>query len=182
MSLVGFLFFLAFAPILGYMAFSSAAVANRFLRLARRDDKYITPLKMQKLVYFSHGWHLALFDEPLISETIQAWKYGPVISSLYRQLRQYGDSPITDPVSVLTQDGYMPASLGREGWSKGEVKNARAVIDRVWEQYGRFSASQLTTITHGADSPWSQVPDKDRPERPIPDRLISDYFRAQVEA
>ena len=164
------------------MPFSAAAVANRFLRLANRDDKQITPLKMQKLVYFAHGWHLALFDEPLIAETIQAWKYGPVISSLYRKLKPYGDSPIDSPVRVLTQDGYLAASLSREGWSKQEVSNARAVIARVWEQYGKFSASQLTTITHSSDSPWSQVPDKERPERPIPNRLISEYFKAQAEA
>ena len=66
------------------MPFSAAAVANEFLHLAHRDDRPITPLKMQKLVYFAHGWHLAITGAPLISEPIQAWQYGPVISSLYQ--------------------------------------------------------------------------------------------------
>jgi uncharacterized phage-associated protein len=164
------------------MAFSAAAVANRFLFLARRDGKDITPLKMQKLVYFAHGWYLALFGEPLIAETIQAWKYGPVIGSLYRILKHYGDSPIERQVRVITQDGYLPARLDRESLSKEEVKNARAVISRVWEQYGKFSASQLTTLTHSPDAPWSKIPNKDKPETPIPNRLIAEYFRAQVAA
>jgi uncharacterized phage-associated protein len=52
------------------MPFSAAAVANESLRLAHRDGKTITPLKMQKLVYFAYGWHLAMTKRPLISEPI----------------------------------------------------------------------------------------------------------------
>ena len=162
------------------MPFSAAAVANKFLQLAKHDGKTITPLKMQKLVYFAHGWHLALFGKPLIAEVIQAWQYGPVISSLYQKFKHYGASPIDRYARVITQDGPLPARLDREGASESEIENARAVIKRVWQQYGRFSASQLTTLTHGSDAPWSKVPNKELPETPIPDRMIRAYFEAQV--
>ena len=76
------------------MPFSAAAVANEFLRLARRDEQTITPLKMQKLVYFAHGWHLALFGTPLIEEPVQAWQFGPVISSLYQEFKKFGSRAI----------------------------------------------------------------------------------------
>ena len=161
------------------MPFSAAAIANEFLGLARRDDKSITPLKMQKLVYFAHGWYLALFGQPLIGETIQAWKYGPVIGSLYRSLKAYGNYPIRESVRVITQDGYLPARITHEGWSGEEVSNARAGVARIWDQYGKFSASQLTTLTHSPDSPWSQTPNKDKPERPITNGRIEEYFRHQ---
>ncbi len=162
------------------MAFSAAAVANRFLRLAWQDDKEITPLKMQKLVYFAHGWHLALFERPLLAETVQAWQFGPVIGSLYRIFRHFGAKPIRSLASVVTQYGLLPAELDREASSEEEIQRAEAVIDRVWEQYGKFSASRLTTLTHSPDSPWSRVPSKKDPERPIPDDLIAAYFKAQA--
>jgi len=162
------------------MAFSAAAVANRFLTLARRDGKTITPLKMQKLVYFAHGWYLALSGKPLITEPIQAWKYGPVIGSLYRHFKRFGSGPIRERALVVSQDGLVPARLAHESRDTGEVERAKAVIARVWKEYGGFSASQLTTLTHSADSPWSKVPNRDRPETPIPNEAIKDYFLEQV--
>ena len=162
------------------MGFSAAAVANEFLRLAKRDGKDVTPLKMQKLAYFAHGWHLALFQEPLLDEAIQAWKFGPVISSLYQQFKRFGSGPIREPAMVWTQDGYSSARMEREG-SAEDVANARAVIDKVWEQYGPYSASRLTALTHSPDAPWSLVPNKDKLETPIPNNLISKYFERQYE-
>jgi len=65
------------------MPLPSAAVANYFLDLGLRESIPITPLKLQKLVYFAHGWYLGFTGEPLLNEGIQAWEYGPVIPSLY---------------------------------------------------------------------------------------------------
>jgi uncharacterized phage-associated protein len=55
----------------------------------------MTPLKIQKLVYFLHGWHLAVRADPAIGESFEAWPYGPVLSSLYQQFKGFGRSPIT---------------------------------------------------------------------------------------
>ncbi len=162
------------------MAFSAAAVANKFLHLAWQDSKEITPLKMQKLVYFAHGWYLGLYDRPLLAETIQAWQFGPVIGSLYQAFKHFGAKPIQRPAEVVTQYGYLPAELEREAASPEEIEVANAVIERVWEQYGSFTASQLTNMTHSQGSPWSQVPRRELPERPIPDALIAEYFKAQA--
>ena len=135
---------------------------------------------MQKLVYFAHGWHLALFDAPLLREEVQAWKFGPVISSLYQQFKMYGSGPILRPAVVWTQGVCVPASLEREG-SADDVANAEAVINRVWEQYNPYSASQLTSLTHSPDSPWSVTPDKEQFEAAIPKSRIAEYFGRQVQ-
>jgi len=161
------------------MPFSAAAVANEFLHLAYRDKETITPLKMQKLVYFAHGWHLAITGKPLLQEPIQAWQYGPVISSLYQQFKECGSSPITFPASILTQGSYLPAELDREG-NPADVAMARQIIERVWKQYHRYSASALTTFTHSDDTPWALVPTKDLPEQIIPNDSIRNYFARQA--
>ena len=69
---------------------SAKAIANYFL------DKSIdlTPMKIIKLVYIAHGWHLAITDKPLIEDYVQAWEFGPVIPDLYHEFKKYGNTPI----------------------------------------------------------------------------------------
>jgi len=57
------------------MPYSAAQIANEFIRRARQDGIVVDPLKLQKLVYLTHGWHLAFLGTPLINEDIQAWRY-----------------------------------------------------------------------------------------------------------
>jgi len=48
------------------MAYDAKIVANYFLDLADRDHVFVSPLKLQKLVYLAHGWSLALRGRPLL--------------------------------------------------------------------------------------------------------------------
>lgn len=62
---------------------NSLAIANYFIELTKNYDNLVSPMKLQKLVYFAHGWCLAHADKPLINEKVEAWQYRPVVSSLY---------------------------------------------------------------------------------------------------
>ncbi len=120
------------------------AVANFFIKKAADSGDPITPMKLLKLVYIAHGWHLALTGEPLIDEDVEAWKYGPVIPSLYRRYRDYGNSPIgADGVS-----GYV-------GFSN-ELRIA-PFLERIWEVYKDYTAIQLSSMTHTSDTPWYHI-------------------------
>jgi uncharacterized phage-associated protein len=49
-------------------------IAQYLIHLANlEEDDPITNLKLQKLLYYVQGFHLALFDSPLFSENIVAW-------------------------------------------------------------------------------------------------------------
>ena len=50
------------------MPFDPRAVANRLLELGRERNIIIDPMKLQKLIYYAHGWHLALTGRPLTSK------------------------------------------------------------------------------------------------------------------
>lgn len=72
------------------MCVSPIAVANWLLKLSWAENKPITQMKMQKMLYFAHGWHLALLDKPMMNEVVQAWQYGPVFESVYHTFKYFG--------------------------------------------------------------------------------------------
>lgn len=78
--------------------YTAGEVANYILDLADRDRVAVTPMKLQKLVYITYGWALALFHLQLFQEKIQAWKHGPVIPSLFHEFKVYTNNPITGRV------------------------------------------------------------------------------------
>ena len=70
-------------------ATTAERVADYIIRSAHESGELITNLKLQKLVYYAQAWHLALFDEPLFDDPIEAWVHGPVVSSLYSKFPEH---------------------------------------------------------------------------------------------
>src|SRR6185369_6756877 len=87
------------------MPFDPRAVANRLLELARERQLIIDPMKVQKLIYYAHGWHLALTGKPLLDRSVEAWQYGPVLPDVYRAFQEFGAQPITEPARYAAVDG-----------------------------------------------------------------------------
>src|SRR5579871_2106878 len=75
-------------------SYSPFEIARFFIEKAHQSGKDISPMKLIKLVYIAHAWNLAFYKKPLISESVQAWKYGPVIESLYHGFKHFRNSTI----------------------------------------------------------------------------------------
>lgn len=145
---------------------SAMAVAQTFLYLAAREGQALTNMKLQKLVFFSHGVHLAAYGgAPLIDDPIRAWDFGPVIPPLYERLRRFGK-------------GTVAADLG-PCESMLLANSELQAIRSVWEAYKGYDAWALSRITHQPQSPWSQVWETCR-YGDIPNALIELYYRARV--
>jgi uncharacterized phage-associated protein len=167
------------------MAYEAAAIANYFLDLSDRDKTTLSPMKIQKLVYFGHGWHLALKDQPLIKERIEAWEYGPVIPPLYGQFKQFGNGPITGRAVKLEfhtpKFVYKVASI--DSASDPQTNEVtKPLLNRIWEVYGSLSAVQLSNLTHAEGSPWALTVAKNPGQRHlvIDDDLIKEDFKKQL--
>ncbi|MDB6118895.1 MAG: putative prophage protein, partial [Verrucomicrobiaceae bacterium] len=74
-------------------------VAKYFLSKADADEAgdVISNLKLQKLLYYAQGFHLALTGAPLFEEDIQAWVHGPVVREVWQAFNQYGANGIPAP-------------------------------------------------------------------------------------
>ena len=163
------------------MPFDPRAVANGLLELARVRQIIVTPMKLQKLIYFAHGWHLALTNRPLLDCPVEAWQYGPVLPNVYRAFERFGAQPITELARRFTIDGWKP---GLEPYTMSATDPDTAysvrILRRVLEQYGGYSAIQLSMMTHADGTPWAQVWNENRDERyvPIPDDEIEAWFKS----
>lgn len=146
-------------------------VANSFL-LRAREQKVgdVDPLKLQKLVYCFHGWHMAVTGSPALGERFEAWPHGPVLSSLYHQFKNFRWNPITslaldvDPKTGDEEALYV--STADRGFYK--------IFDSVWERYKNLSGQDLSNLTHAKGTPWSYA--RANGLQYIPDNLIQDHF------
>ncbi len=165
------------------MAYDAKAIANHFLKIAAEQGQRITPMQMLKLVYFAHGWHLALTGEPLINELVEAWEYGPVIPSLYHEFKKFGNQPIIEDAISLRADG-MKLYMHRDSLDDETDLTRKEFVDRllrrVWENYGKLNGIQLSKLTHLHGSPWDATRRKGDNANlkgvDIPNEEIREYF------
>jgi uncharacterized phage-associated protein len=146
-------------------------VANSLLLRAREKNiPGMSPLKVQKLLYFLNGWYLVQTSKPLIGDRFQAWAYGPVVESLYHELKTWGSDAVNGFISEFdpetrAEKSYKISSSDLIFWR---------LLDRVLEKYGKFSALELSTLSHEDGSPWSQA--KKLGQQYIDDNALRNHF------
>lgn len=162
-----------------FVPYSAKSVANYFLEKAWQSDGGVDPMKLQKLVYFAHGWNLGLFGEALIDEQVEAWPFGPVVPSLYHEFKVYGRNPITTQAMRYTGFSATP-------WPIPGDSRSTELLGRIWQVYKDASATKLSNITHKDGSPWSRVNEEYGGRIPkgtdIPRSYIEEHFRKLSES
>lgn len=145
-------------------------IANYFIGKSLEDDEPITPMKLQKLIYFAHGWYLALTGEPLLDNKIEAWKYGPVILDLYHELKSFGNMPITYPIIDFDGEEFLTPKV--------EENDIREFLDKVWDVYSPYDAFKLSNATHIKNTPWDITWKKGK--KIIDNELIKSHFKNKL--
>ncbi len=149
-----------------------SAVANYFIERSKKDKIILTNLAMQKLVYFAYGWVLGLTRRKLFYDHIEAWQYGPVIPSLYHQLKQYGRKQIPQRLVEYDHDKNEFFS-----WNLTKDTPLLKMMSRVWKRYRALSPQAMVTLTHKQGTPWFETIKKHGYKSQIPDELIYEHFK-----
>lgn len=126
---------------------TAAKVAEWFLTRNRADadgcsDDYLTPMQLQKLLFFAQGYYLGCYGEPLFSDDINAWKHGPVVRSVYNRYSVFGGRGID--VMCDCQDSDF-------------TKEQLRAMNIVYDKYAKYSGSALRAMTHEPGTPWSET-------------------------
>ena len=166
---------------------SAAAAANEFLSLAwgETGNASVPPtdqMKLQKLLFYAHAWHLAMHGRPLFDEDFEAWPWGPVVRDVYNQTRAFGRAPINRRIQRLQVNPVDP--LNSHITEPAVVDQAtRGFIWTVWQSHKQFSGVQLSNSTHDPGEPWTIVRDTvgsldNKPS--IPNELIEQVFKNKL--
>lgn len=132
----------------------NASIDKKEAKLSTELSK-ITPLELQKYLYYVDGISLCFFEKPAFENDIIAWEYGPVIQEIYDKYRGYGkDEIILDKKSIKISSGL------------------RYIIKRVINGYGKYTGGELIDLTH-EETPWKST----RKNEIIDKDSIKQYFK-----
>lgn len=151
------------------MCYISSTIAGYFIEKSNRESAPLSVLQLIKLVYISHGWNLALNDTPLISDKIEAWKYGPVMPSLHSLFEWQN----------LRKDDLVKNILIEETVCIKPIH--RILLNKVYVKYRNVSGDELTKLMHQEDTPWYKVWDNEAGRnKPIEDADTKIYYSEQI--
>ena len=100
--------------------------------------KAITNLQLQKILYYIQGEYLAIYNEPLFDNDMEAWDYGPVIPDVYYEYKHF----VSDPIM-----GIHPHDI-----NLFECDDAN-IIKKVVKEKIQLNVWKLAKDTHN-ESPW----------------------------
>ncbi len=147
------------------------SVSDRMLRTISHVFerlKEVTPLALQKLLYFVQGESYALRGRPMFPESCQAWVHGPVYPEVYDMFRDFKYNPIEDARFAVF-----------EGIGDELSNDERKVIDLVVDTFGEYGGKVLERITH-EEPPWKLArkgyEDNVPSSEPITTESIAEYY------
>lgn len=164
-------------------SYGAIDIANYFLaldfkrRAEKADGMDITPLKLQKLLYYAQAYYLALFDTILFDEDFSKWENGPVVVSVAQPFSRRS-------IGITHNQVIGPAHCGlataEETLSKmvqrylHKIKNEveRNFLSVVYNMYLHVSGEALSAKTH-LERPWRETDHKEI----ITKDLIVGFFR-----
>ena len=149
------------------MTYHPVDVAWKIISIASQKNIYLTHMQLQKLTYIAHGLSLAAYKEPLLDQQVSAWKFGPVIPSLYHTFKGF-------------RSGLIPPQKQVISMKQDDEKLLKLVVDT----YGHLTGVQLSELTHRNGTPWDQVWNKNAgcntDNARISNELIQEYYEKML--
>jgi uncharacterized phage-associated protein len=136
-------------------------MAKAFLSIEPMSNK-----KLQKLCYYAKAWHLALYDENIITEPFEAWVHGPVNPELYDRYKKYGWETINEDI----EEKNIPVDFS-------------TFAKQVYSSYGHMDADELEIVSH-KELPWIEARGNRKPwescHEVISETTMKEYYRKKV--
>jgi len=146
------------------MVYNVLDIANELLRRAEdtAESELMSNMKLQKMLYYQQGFHLAMFGTPLFNDDVEAWMYGPVVPTAYNYYKAHGRMGI-------------PADKSKN--FRFASKQEAALFAEVFRVYGKFSAIGLMNMTH-SEAPWKTT--KTGEGNVIPQSKMQSFFKTRL--
>lgn len=124
----------------------------------------ITPLALQKLLYYIQGFCYAFLERFIFEEDCEAWVHGPVFRDIYFKYKEYRFDPIVE--GKIKEELNVPTL-------------EKTIIDTVIKNFGCYSGKTLEAFTHN-ETPWlntrGDLPESTPSNKIIDKELLLNYF------
>jgi uncharacterized phage-associated protein len=127
-------------------------LANLFLDWSDEAEIPLSPMKLQKLLFFTHSDFLVRTGEPLIKQEFEAWDYGPVIPSIYRAFKKFKDRPIT-----VRAKSFDPIAMAAKVPSCELDQLVVSLVRQMFDFYSQLTALHLSDLSHEFEGAWRQA-------------------------
>jgi uncharacterized phage-associated protein len=132
-------------------------------------------LKLQKLLYYCEGYHLAYFESPLLHEEFEAWVHGPVCVPIYDLLK--GSSVLYTDVSFGGE--HNPDEVLQNELASKQIE----IIKETLLTLSPWMDSELETATH-REQPWIDarggIPASQRHNGVISKVTMMNYYKGEL--
>lgn len=147
------------------MPYTPTIIANNILQRAFRDRVPVTPMKLQRILWFTAAEYAKTSGDPLLAEQFEPWPYGPVVRSVNAKFAPFAGTCI----NKYSKDAAGLAHTVNEK----EAPTLAAVLDTVWDAAKDLSPVTLARITHLPGSAWCETTAR-RQMRIDHDALVAD--------
>jgi uncharacterized phage-associated protein len=158
------------------MKYEARKICNFILAHYDAQEFDLTNLRLNKILYFIHGYSFKQRAEGLIRNHFEAWKLGPVIRPVYDTFKVYGEGKIKDLAKYIEYSSGENRIVPYQ-----DIDQAAAeIILTTFESHARYTTNELVALCHEPGGPWDitfRAWNADQKLSPrIPDELIRSYF------
>lgn len=125
----------------------------------------ITPLALQKLLYYAQGFYKAFFGNFLFKDDCEAWSHGPVYREIYDKYRSYKYNIIEQYLDYEIEDIL--------------DEDRKSLLDVIIKSFGFYNGKALEKMTH-FEKPWIEarrgIPANEKCNKIIDKSDIGEYF------
>lgn len=133
------------------MSYNTINLANTVLDRAFTERVPITPMKLQKILYFLNAEYVKRTGRMLQDEPFLRWKYGPVAYSVWAEFSSFRANPITH-MGADAQGNILILDSSAD-------RTFRECFERVWQATKSVDGGWLSSITHFPGSAWIKARD-----------------------
>lgn len=154
------------------MAYSPTMIANNILSRAFAEKAYMSPMKLQKILYFVASEYQKATKRPLLEEPFSTWAYGPVVYSVYDEFRSFSKDNIKRYARDARGDVFVI--------DETQDIELKVALDRVWDKTKDMGAVKLSEITHLQNSAWDKAFQDDEPVLDPADIATDNTYRVPL--
>lgn len=151
-------------------------ICNLLIARRKHHPFELSNLRLNKLLYFIHGWALTSRQDGLIRNHFMAWQHGPVIRPVYDSFKAFGASEICEFATYLDLTSGTEKPVAFEDLPDNDIE----LVVRIVTAYDKFTTAELVNLSHARGGPWDSVYSAwsrdNRLSLRIPTDLIRDHF------